>query len=132
MKTWAVSSLIGLCLFSLYQVAFHITERTAATNVFLAMGILTIILVLSYFSLLIRTNKILRLSDDPVFWIATGLLFFLSGNIVATGFYHKLRANPETASMARNLYLLNYVLSILKSILFSIAFVIAARKPQHG
>ena len=83
-------SVLLLVLFSLSQLIFNLNEKTAATDVFSLMGILCIILSLAYFQAILNSNQIVVLSKDYFFWIATALLFFYTGNVIATGFYHRL------------------------------------------
>ena len=116
---------IFLVFYSIYQISFNLSDKTASTNVFLFDCFFTIFTVLLYFRDIIKSDKIIYLSKEPLFWIATGLLFFMTGNVVSTGFYHQLLKYSKEVAVA--LYKLNYILNILMNILFSIAFIIATR-----
>jgi hypothetical protein len=122
---YAWLSSIGVGLISAIQLLFAADSRTVATNIIILQGLLTLILVLLYFRSILFTKNIVLLWNEPLFWIATGLLFFYAGNIVATGFYHQLR--QYSIPLAKNLYLLNYTLNMLNFLLTSIAFVIATK-----
>lgn len=122
---YALWSVVGVMTLSMIQLFFLPDSKTVATNVILVEGLLTLVLILLYFRYILFTKTIILLWQEPLFWIAVGLLFFYSGNIVATGFYHQLR--QYSVSLAKNLYLLNYTLNILDYLLTSIAFVLSTK-----
>ncbi|NBB18560.1 hypothetical protein GVN20_04250 [Runella sp. CRIBMP] len=123
---WSVFGV--LVLFSLYQIVFHIDDRSAATNTFLLKSSLILVLVLYYFWQLISLNKILILTETPLFWIATASLFYFAGNIIATGLFHQLLQNNK--QWASTLYKLNYLLEIVVYLFSILAFVLASKKKQ--
>ncbi|GAA4412974.1 hypothetical protein GCM10023187_40730 [Nibrella viscosa] len=128
-KKFFTFSIVVLALFGVYQLVFNLNQRTAATDVFTAMGVLTLGVVLLYFWDILRSDQIIILGKDPLFWIATALLFFYTGNLFATGFYHILYS--RSPDLAKKLYYLNYILNILRYIMYSIAFAIAARNQDE-
>lgn len=116
-------SVVVLFCFAIYNLTINIHSESAATNVILLGGCFTIVLVLLYFRDILKSDKVIYLLNDPLFWIATGLLFFYTGNIIATGFYHRLWAYSQ--GLAKSLYMLNFILNILLSLLLSIAYIVA-------
>lgn len=118
-------SILVLFVYAFYNLLFKINTKSAANNVSIMEGCFVLILVLLYFKDALQSKEIVILSIKPLFWIATGLLFFYAGNIIATGFYHRLREySPE---LAKSLYTLNFILGILLSVLTSFAYVVADR-----
>lgn len=120
-------------VFSGYSVFLFLTGNmgnSAVSITFIATGIGCIVIVLIYFSSVMTSPTPVALSRDPAFWIATALLFFFTGNIIATGFYPQLlRISDE---LAKSLYKsLNLSLGIVKYLLFTIAFTVS-RKPPPG
>lgn len=86
---------------------------------------MTLLVVLLYFFDLIYNQEVIIIRSEAPFWIATGLLFFLLGNIVSTGFFSRIiHYNPN---FAKSLYILNFILNIVQSILFSIGFYISTK-----
>lgn len=129
-NSYLIFSIIVLFIYASYNLIFMINTKSAANNVTILEGSFTIILVLLYFKKTLKSKEIIILSKEPLFWIATGLLFFYTGNIIATGFYHRLREySPE---LAKSLYSLNFILGILLSILTSFAYIVAFKKQQNN
>ena len=118
-------SILILALFSFYQLIFNFEVKSTISDIYQLMAIFVLILTLNYFWRIIQSSQVITITQEPLFWIATGLLFFYAGNIIATGFYHRLR--PQYPDLAKNLYYLNYILTILEMIVFCVAFIIAAR-----
>lgn len=122
---YLILSIIILFIYAFYNLLFKINTKSAANNVIIMEGAFMIILVLLYFKTILQSKEVIILSKQPLFWIATGLLFFYTGNIIATGFYHRLcEYSPE---LAKSLYTLNFILGILLSILTSFAYIIASK-----
>ncbi|WP_461102179.1 hypothetical protein [Spirosoma koreense] len=119
-----ITSIAGILFYATLIVLTRIGERTAAQDIFWVTSIASLLLALLYFQRIIRSGQIVQLNQEPLFWIATGILFFYTGNLIATGFYHRLLVHSKT--LARNLYYLNYLLNIIRYILYSIAFYVAA------
>jgi hypothetical protein len=116
----------AVSLYALYQIAFNLDNTTSADDVFLIQGICTLCIVLLYFRDILVSKEILILTEEPIFWIATGVLFYTTGNLIATGFFHQMYAYSKP--LALSMYKLNYVLNIIMSLLFGVAFVISTRK----
>jgi hypothetical protein len=124
-KYYFVSSIIMLFSCSFYNIIFNFSSKSVVSNVIILEGCFTLILVLLYFRSILKSDEVIILYQEPLFWIATGLLFFFTGNIIATGFYHRLRVfSPE---FAKSLYLLNFILGILLSILISLGYIISSK-----
>lgn len=118
---YLIFSVLIIFGFSIYTLLFLLSNKSAATNLIILEGILVIILVLLYFKDILSSKEIIYLSDDPLFLIGIGLLLFFSGNIIATGFYHQLKA--QSPDFAKALYrLMNHLLGIFQSIMFSYAY----------
>jgi hypothetical protein len=125
MRKYLWISNICYCLFSVYYLFFQLGNKNSATDIFLILAILVTILMLYYFWYIISSKDIIVLSKEPIFWIATGSLFFYTGNIVATGFFHRI-AHAST-ELARMLYKLNHVLGVVLYILCIIAFILSTK-----
>lgn len=121
---WILVAMV--CAVSLFYIANNLKKETAANDIFLIQGICTLYVVLNYFRNIIFRNKLIYLSTEPLFWVATGILFYTTGNVIASGFYHQIYAYSK--EMALTLYKLNYTLNVIMSIMFIIAFVISTKQ----
>ncbi|TAE38932.1 MAG: hypothetical protein EAZ70_07665 [Runella slithyformis] len=127
---YAFWSIFGaFLLFSFYQIIFRIDDRNAATDTFLLKSFLILVMVLYYFWQLISPNKILKINETPIFWIATASLFYFAGNVIATGLFHQLIQNSK--QWATTLYKLNYILEIVVYLFAILAFVLASKKESQ-
>lgn len=123
-----IFSFLILFSYSIYNIVFRIDSKSASNNVIILEGCLVLILVMFYFKDILNSKEVIILTKEPLFWIATGLLFFYSGNIIATGFYHRLREYSK--DFAKSLYTLNFILGITMSMLFSIAYLVANKNSR--
>lgn len=114
-------------LYAAYKL-FYDRYDLSSTSIFIFCGIAEIIIILLYFWSLLRSKEIIVLQKEPLFWIATSLLFFYSGNIISTGFYHQI--NSYSKSISQSLYKLNYILNIMQSLIFAYAFYISTLRKQ--
>lgn len=118
---YLVCSIVVIFAFSIYTLLFLLSSKSAGTNLIILEGILVIILVMLYFKDVLNSKEIINLADDPLFLIGIGLLLFFSGNIIATGFYHQLKA--QSPDFAKTLYrLMNHLVGIFQTIMFSYAY----------
>lgn len=124
-RTVAWASVGVLATFGLYELFFDLDNYSAATNVILVEGIFTLVLVLNYFYELLFSDEVIYITREPLFWLATALLFFYAGNVVVTGFYHRLY--DYSPSIAKSMYYVNYTGSLVLCVLFGATFVLAAR-----
>ncbi len=124
-RTIAWASVGILALLGLYQLLFDLDNNSAATNVILVKGVFTLVLVLNYFYELLISDEVLYLTRDPLFWLATALLFFNAGNVVVTGFYHRLY--EYSPSIAKSMYYVNYVGNLVLCVLYGVTFILATR-----
>ncbi|CCH55892.1 hypothetical protein BN8_05190 [Fibrisoma limi BUZ 3] len=113
-------------LFAVYQIVFNLDDLTASDDVFLIQGPCALFVVLLYFRDILFGKEVLILIEEPLFWIATGILFYTTGNLIATGFFHQIYASAKYLALA--LYQLNYVLNIVMSIAFGAAFVLSTQR----
>lgn len=123
---YLISTIIIFLLFTLYSLFFRLEVKNSAADTFMFMSILSIILTLYYFWRIIASKETIQLSKEPLFWIATGTLFYYTGNLIATGFFHRLYSTSK--EFAQMLYKLNHILAIAQFILFSIAFILSTKK----
>lgn len=127
-KRYLIISVIFYGIFSIYSLIFRLNERNADNDSFLILSLLLIILMLYFFWQIISSKENIYLTKEPLFWIATGTLFYYTGNFIATGFFHRLvLSSKEFAIM---LYKLNHILAIAQYILFSIAFILSTKKTK--
>lgn len=124
-KIYLRISLMSYCIYSVYLFTMRLIDKSSAGDSFLILSILLIILMLNYFWKLISSKEVIFLKKEPLFWIATGTLFYYTGNIVATGFFHRLYNSSK--ELAKVLYKLNHVLAIALYILCSIAFILSTK-----
>lgn len=124
---WSQCILVILVfMFSVFSILYNLNNETAANDVFLVQGICALYVALTYFHSILVSSKIMFLSNEPLFWVATGILFYNAGNIIASGFYHQIYSYSKNLAIA--LYKLNYILNIVMSVTFAISFIIATRK----
>lgn len=120
-------SMFGLFFaYALWQLYFHIDQRSIITDSFLIKSALCLLIVLYYFGDIIVSNKVLKISTNALFWIATASLFYFAGNIIATGLFHQLLADSK--QLAQALYKLNYILEIVMYLFSILAFILASTK----
>lgn len=117
-------------VYAAYKLFYDVNDYSS-TSIFILCGISEIIIILLYFWSLLSSKEIITLHKEPLFWIATSLLFFYSGNIISTGFYHQI--NLYSKSLSQSLYKLNYILNIVQSLVFGYAFYISTlKKGENG
>jgi hypothetical protein len=116
----------GVSVFYATYKLFYDVNDYSSTSIFIFCGISEIIIILFYFWSLLKSKEIITLQKEPLFWIATALLFFYAGNIISTGFYHQI--NLFSKSLSQSLYKLNYILNIMQSLVFGYAFYISTLK----
>lgn len=127
-----LASIIFMFSFSIYSLLFRLKSKSLTDDLMLIEGILTIVAVLLYFKDTLLLNQyegkeIINLWDQHQFWIATGLLFFFTGNIIASGFYHKMLVySPDFTKIFYDY--MNLVLGIIQSIIFALSYIVAFRK----
>ena len=121
---WVAVAIVAVV--SISYILFNLDKITAANDIFLIQGTCTLYVVLLYFHSILVSNKVMFLSEEPLFWVATGVLFYNAGNVIASGFYHQIYSYSKDLAIA--LYKLNYILNIVMSVTFSIAFIISAKK----
>lgn len=129
MQRLLIAVFLIFLLFSFYQIAYQVNERSIANDSFLIKSVLVLLIVLRYFWTLIQSNQIITLSKESLFWIATGSLFFFAGNVISSGFFHQLFNYSE--NWARALYKLGYILEILLYLFSILAFVLSSRKEKY-
>lgn len=104
------------------------TSASAVSTTFILTGIGLIAVSLVYFRSVMTSPVPVSLHGDPAFWIATALLFFYSGNIIATGLYPQLLRISE--ELAKLLYKsLTLSLGVVNYLLFAVAFFIGRKTP---
>ena len=126
LKYYLITTLTFYFFYSVYVLLFLSNEKNSAGNNFVIVSTLLIILMLIYFWQIISSNDVIKLPREPLFWIATGTLFFCTGNVVATGFFHRLY--DASHELAKLLYKLNHILAIALYVLCSIAFILSTKK----
>ncbi|KAB7731458.1 hypothetical protein F5984_11765 [Rudanella paleaurantiibacter] len=129
-RYWLMGTVGVLATFGLYNALLNQQNSSAATDVFSMVAVMSLILSLLYFWSLLQSKEVIYLLQEPLFWIATALLFFYAGSIIATGFYHAFY--KKSAHFAVSLFKVNLVLGIFRSVLYSVAFLVAARKLPYG
>lgn len=120
----------GVSIFYATYKLFYDINDYSSTSIFIYCGISEVIIILLYFWSLLRSREIIMLQKEPLFWIATSLLFFYSGNIISTGFYHQI--NLYSKNLSQSLYKLNYILNIMQSLTFSYAFYMSTLKKREN
>jgi hypothetical protein len=70
---------LALCLLLLFQDLFRyrILNQSTLHNVFTLQASFLIIACITYYLHIFRLPPYIKLREDPVFWIATGLIFFM-------------------------------------------------------
>jgi hypothetical protein len=124
-----------IVLFSIYQLVFRLHEYDLTDQLMLIEGIFTITATLIYFRNILSDRAIGNSHFDnlwlnPEFWVATSLLFFFTGNILITGFYHRLYIHSESFTKLLYSYT-NLILGIAQSVMFTIAYAAAWRLQLH-
>ena len=118
--------IVLLTIYAFYQIFFNYEENTMSSNVFLILCILSLFTVMLYFKSIVESREIIILSNDPFFWIATGILFFMAANVISTGLFHQ--SYQKSKELAQELYKLNELMNFLMSVFFSVSFIIASKK----
>lgn len=70
---------LALCLFLLFQDLFRYRTLSQSTlhNVFTLQASFLIIACITYYLQIFRLPPHIKLREDPIFWIATGIVFFM-------------------------------------------------------
>lgn len=123
-KVFFLSLFIFSC-FAIYQIIFNLKDSSSVTDTLLLFFLISIVIILLYFKNILNNDFQTPLQFRPEFFISLGLLFFFLGNIIATGFYHKIYKNSP--SIAVSLYKLNYIFGILKNIFIAYAFYLSSK-----
>ncbi|QMW01496.1 hypothetical protein [Spirosoma foliorum] len=110
------------------QILENLQDHTAANTVFIAQAFGVFWVVLPYFSDVLVSRNYIDLFKEPLFLVASALLLYTSGNLIATGFFHQLFAYSK--ELARHLYKLNYGMNIIMCVLFSAAFIVSTKKTR--
>jgi hypothetical protein len=128
-KIVIIFSILFICFHTIY---FLSTEQGLIGSV--PIGVYTVLIfayIFIYFYLELRgdqTNGSLLISQ-PVFWVALGILVYLSG----TFFFHLL-IDYLPRKQIREYWFITYIFDIIKNILFTIAIFVhirqANKKPQ--
>jgi hypothetical protein len=84
-----------------------------------------IVILLYYFYDLYRSDAIINITRQPVFWISTGNFLFYCGTFFLMGLYAEIRQIDQ--SLADRLYLINTFLNLLLYTFWSIGFLCVRR-----
>ena len=92
------------------------------STVYMVGSFLTILFCLLFFVSLFKSEGIINYFQIPMFWIATGLLFYFVGNFVYLGFIDYIIANNLDKEGAIYRFI-TFTLSLLLYTLFTIGFL---------
>lgn len=129
-KYYKQVSLLVLIGLSLYTLLYNIDNRSAAAAIMILQRILLLFVLFVYFRQLLQNDAVLTLSETPLFWLSVGIFFYSAGNIIATGFYHRIYEISE--SVAKALYQINFILGILQYLLTTYCFYLFHKKRQSA
>jgi len=117
--------MLSLCLlaFVLFWIVSKFTfESFAYRDGWTATISMILQIIISTFILVdvVRENDIIW-TDDPRFWIATGIILYAAGSLFWFAFFNKmLQISPERF---KQVYNLNWILSILSNLLYARGFL---------
>lgn len=92
------------------------------STVYMLGSLLTILLCLLFFVSLFKSEGIINYFQIPMFWIATGILFYFVGNFIYLGFIDYIIANNLDKEGAIYRFI-TFTLSLLLYTLFTIGFL---------
>ena len=127
-KKAALFLLIFLLAFSYFNVAFVTAFESFRIIQMLGSGIV-LLLACSFFVDLFRSEEEISLLKEPMFWIATGVLFFNLGELTNILFWQYTYKNPNRAQLA----FLHMVVQIFIYILYIFISIglLCTRKPYR-
>ena len=108
------------------EILTNLDDVSSANTVFVAQAFGVFLVVLLYFSDIFVIKRIIFPLKEPLFLVASALLLYTSGNLIATGFFHQLFSYSH--ELAHTLYNINYIMNILMSILFAASFIFSLKK----
>lgn len=126
-KKW-ISLFIMLYVFSLFLNLIwqnYLTE--IQTLPFILGAVFIIISITFYFLEILRTNKVLYVSKNLLFWISIGLLLYFVGKIPT----RIIRNYWEDISYYKDIFIAEYILSIVMNICFIIGFICSKKDKQY-
>ena len=100
--------------------AFQVTP-TQFNTVFLSVESVLFVILAVYTLLREMQDSSVLLVDNPIFWIASGVLIYFAGNLFVFTLMDTLIR--ETDIPPHSVYLIHTILNIAKNILFSIGFI---------
>jgi hypothetical protein len=119
---------IGLFLLLSITESFLLPNYFKARFNFLLRSLLIISLVLYYFYELYTDDLVLRLQNEPLFWISVGNFFFYTGTFFVMGLVAKLeKVNFE---LSEKVFLINPMLNIFLYSMFTVGFLCKPKIPS--
>jgi hypothetical protein len=113
--------LVTFPLFSIYNITLGQGLHVFNHHTFIFGGVMVVMLCVMYFYELMRSPSYVDIIREPVFWIATGVIFFYIGTLPYFGLINYLFKHfPE---IAKSYFVIVKVLNILLYILFTIAYL---------
>jgi hypothetical protein len=94
---------------------------------FIIGALFTIISILFYFLEILNTDKVLKVSENLLFWISIGLLLYFVGKIplrIVKNYWKEI-------SNYQSYYIVEYILSIIMNICFIIGFIWSRKDKQY-
>lgn len=116
-------------IFSIFQIVYFFIEQFKRIDS-LPIGIETILILIYIFYFFyeqLREPKGKHLSENPVFWFATGVLIYLSGS-----FFMNILANSMEQEQISKYWFLTYIADMIKNLLLSVGlYVLAKHSPNQ-
>jgi hypothetical protein len=125
LKKLTVALSIGFLIFTILSF-LSVFEKNGFyvfnSPVYMVGSLITIIMCLLFFVSLFKSEGIINYFQIPMFWIATGILFYFVGNFIYLGFIDYIIANNLDKDGAIYRFI-TFTLSLLLYSLFTIGFL---------
>lgn len=121
LKKAILISVIPFTLFGFYNYFFLQSPHKVSTYTIILMNTTVVLLALSYFRQVIKSDTIVKVNADPGIWISLGLFIYYSGSLPLFIFLNYLiKEHPE---IVVSYFYINHALSITMYLLFLISFI---------
>lgn len=118
----AVFLSVGLfAVFSIISAVWSPDLSKAPTAVYSVEWTLILLLVMLYFVELYRSDQLVSLTAQPLFWISIGNFIFYAGTFFLMGLIHQIKQNDM--ELAKRIFVINPILNIIMYALWSVGFL---------
>lgn len=120
-KNVILASMLIFCGLSVMDALITGNINQSPTTIYTIEWTLILLLVLIYFFELYRSEQLISLTTQPLFWISVGNFIFYAGTFFIMGLIHTIKQKDK--ALAQQIFLLNPILNIIMYSFWSIGFL---------